>query len=125
MKQLHRDKPKAHTELALERVSILFTEAAKRFPSEHELSDRYVELALKISTKYKVRLPQAIKKRFCKTCHSFIQSPQNCKIRLNSGKLCYHCLVCGAVMRYPYKQSAKTAKASAKPAWPIKHPSLR
>jgi len=110
MKQKHRDKPKAHTDIALERISILFSEAAMRFPAEPELSDRYVRLALKISTKYKVRLPQPIKKQFCKSCHSFLKSPENCRIRLSKGKLSYHCLGCDAVMRYTYKRKPAVPK---------------
>jgi ribonuclease P protein subunit RPR2 len=109
MKQKRHEKPKAHTDIALERISTLFSEAALRFPGEPALSNRYVSLALKISTKYKIRLPQSIKKQFCKSCHSFLKSPENCKIRLNKGKLCYHCLACGNVKRYSYKK--KPAKA--------------
>jgi ribonuclease P protein subunit RPR2 len=119
MKQKRHEKPKAHTDIALERINTLFSEAALRFPREPSLSNRYVQLALRISTKYRIRLPQSIKKQFCKSCHSFLKSPDNCRIRLNKGKLCYHCLVCNDVKRYSYKK--KSAKAiKSKPSQPPK-----
>ena len=52
--------------IALEGVTILFSEAGKIFSQEPELSDRYVRLARKIAMKYKVKMPSKLKRRFCK-----------------------------------------------------------
>ncbi len=104
MKQKHKGKPRQHTDTALERIKALFVEAESAFPKDKTLSDRYVQLALKISTRYKTRLPQHLKKRFCKHCHSYLKPGENCAIRLNQGKVVYHCLVCDGCMRYPFRK---------------------
>jgi len=105
MKQKHQQKPREHADLALERISALFKEADLAFPKDKALSKRYIVLARKISTKYKVKLPPELKKRFCKHCNSLLKPPQNCKIRLNRGRLVYHCLSCDSCMRYPYPKT--------------------
>jgi ribonuclease P protein subunit RPR2 len=104
MKQKHRDKPRQHTDTAVERIVTLFDEAEASFSKDRALSDRYVQLALKISTSYKVRLPIELKKRFCKHCHAYLKPPVNCTIRLNKGKLVYRCQGCDGCMRFPYKK---------------------
>lgn len=105
MKKPRREKPKQHSGIAEERIITLFEEADKAFSKDRKLSNRYVQLALKISTRYKVRLTQELKKRYCKHCHSYLKPAENCMIRLNQGKLVYHCLECGGCMRYPYRKA--------------------
>lgn len=122
MKQPRRDKPRQHTDTADERIRTLFLEAEAAFPKDRQLSNRYVHLALKISTRYKVRLSQEIKKRFCKHCHIYLKPPINCKIRLNQGKLVYHCLECDGCMRYPYRKAK--ARILAKDKKPATNPHL-
>jgi ribonuclease P protein subunit RPR2 len=101
MKQKRSEKPREHTEIAMQRINTLFEEAKKAFPSEPGLADRYVKLATTISTKFRVRLPQAIKKQFCHGCRSYLSPGSNCAIRLSKGSLIYHCLSCDTIQRYP------------------------
>lgn len=109
MKQKHRDKPRQHTDTAAERIAVLFKEAEAAFPLDKALSDRYVQLALKISTRYKMRLPLELKKRFCKHCQAYLNPPENCTIRLNQGKVVYRCLGCGGCMRFPFRKGKSGA----------------
>ncbi|AGN26649.1 ribonuclease P protein component 4 [Candidatus Methanomassiliicoccus intestinalis] len=68
-------------------------------------SKRYVELARKISNKTKTSIPKG--DLYCKTCLSPLIPGMNCRVRLNSGHLCIHCLNCGKIIRtsYAYKKS--------------------
>jgi ribonuclease P protein subunit RPR2 len=104
MKQKRREKPRQHTDTAAERIITLFDEAEASFSKDTALSDRYIQLALKISTRYKVRLPLELKKRYCNNCHTYLKPPLNCRIRLNQGKIVYHCLNCDSCMRYPFRK---------------------
>jgi ribonuclease P protein subunit RPR2 len=103
MKQKHQAKPREQNELALERINILFAEAASCYSNDPALSNRYMDLAIKLATRYRVRLPKQLKQQFCKTCQTYLRPAVNCTIRLRSGKICYHCQNCGNVMRYPFK----------------------
>ena len=112
MKQKHKKKPSKHREIALERINILFAEADTMFKEDSKLSDKYVKLARKISMKYKVKIPSELKKRYCKHCYSFLKQSKNCKVRLKEGKVLYHCLVCGKIMRFPYIKEQKARRKS-------------
>lgn len=97
-------KPDWQTAIALERIKLLFREAEKRFDSRPELSDRYVEIARKISMKYNVPVPAEYKRRFCKKCHKYLRAGKNSVVRLNPKEKCINirCLECGNVMRVGY-----------------------
>jgi len=88
-------------QLAEERISVLFREAASA--KNRNLSDKYVQLARRISMKTKAKLPREFKRRICKQCHSYLIPGENCRIRLSRGKLVYYCLNCRHFMRFPYK----------------------
>jgi ribonuclease P protein subunit RPR2 len=74
------------------------------FNEDPALSDRYVHLARKISTRYKVRIPRELKRRFCKHCFSFLVPGKNCRVRTHEGKVVYYCLKCKKFMRFPYSK---------------------
>jgi ribonuclease P protein subunit RPR2 len=114
MKQKRREKPRQHIDTAAERITTLFDEADATFQKDKALSDRYIELALKISTRYKVRLPLELKKRFCKHCHSYLKPPINCTIRLNQGKIVYHCQSCDGCMRFPFRKGKPKVSSQKK-----------
>jgi ribonuclease P protein subunit RPR2 len=103
MKQGYRNKPQHLKEIARERIGELFSQAELRFKKNPELSDRYVELARKISMKYKVRIPRESKRRFCKHCHKYIVPGANSRVRLTDKKIVYTCFNCKKHMRFPVK----------------------
>lgn len=98
--------------IAGERIEILFRQAEEEFPEHKERSNRYVELARRISKKYKVRIPKELKKRFCKYCYSYLKPGVNCSVGLDSEKNCvvYKCEECKKKTRYNYFRSEKEKK---------------
>lgn len=102
MKRQHKKKPKLHREIAIERILELFKQAELRFKQNPELSDRYIEIARKISMKYKVKIPKELKKRYCKHCHKYLVPGANSRIRLTKQKVVYYCSNCKKYMRFPY-----------------------
>lgn len=106
VKRRTRKKPSDQIEIAKERIEILFGRAEVEFREHPELSNRYVEIALRISMKYNVPIPQAFKKRFCKKCKKYLVPGANCRVRLDSPKKCIviTCLECNNMMRYGYSK---------------------
>jgi len=93
--------------IAAERIERLFELAEKAFEKHPELSDRYVKLAWKIATRYNVRLPAALKRKFCRKCLSFLMPGISCRVRIQSSCVTTACLRCGHVTRLPYKSIVK------------------
>jgi ribonuclease P protein subunit RPR2 len=89
--------------IAVERIGRLFELAEKAFEKHPELSDRYVTLAWKISTRYNVRLPATLKRKFCRKCLSFWKPGASCRVRVQSGCVVVTCLRCGNAARLPFK----------------------
>ena len=104
MKRKYRQKPIDQAEIAKERIKILFALAED---AKQELSNRYVELARKISMKYKIRIPSQLKKKYCKHCFEYLRPGENCRVRTRAGKLIYYCSKCGKYMRFPVKNKGK------------------
>lgn len=104
MKRKYKSKPGKQKKIASERIIILFDQAKKAFKKDLKLSNRYVLLARKIAMKYKVRIPSALKKQFCKHCHSYLVPSVNVRVRTKEGKVVYYCLNCKKYMRFPYKK---------------------
>ena len=102
MKRRHKRKPKQQRDIAKDRIIELFSQAELRFKKNPELSDRYIEIARKISMKYKVKIPRELKKRFCKHCYKYLVPGTNSRVRLTKSKLVYYCNSCKKYMRYPY-----------------------
>ena len=102
MKRKYQRKSKKQRELVLERIKILFREAKTAFKKDPKLSNRYVKLARELAMKYKVRIPPALKRRFCKHCYSYLVPSVNLRVRTRNGKVVYYCLNCKKYMRFPY-----------------------
>lgn len=96
--------------VARERVETLFTLAERVFPYERELANRYVEIALAVQQKAKIRMPKKWKRRYCKKCHSFLVPGINARVRLRNGHVVVKCLNCGNIMRHPYIKEQKTRR---------------
>ncbi len=99
--------------IARERVETLFTLAERVFPYDESLANRYVEIALAVQQKAKIRLPRKWKRRYCKRCHSFLVPGKNAQVRLRSRPyphVVVKCLNCGHIMRYPYLREKKAKR---------------
>ncbi|MBI4450850.1 hypothetical protein HY642_02660 [Candidatus Woesearchaeota archaeon] len=88
---------KAAQATALERIKTLFTEAEKR-PA---MADRYVQIIRKLQTRYRVRMPAALKHKYCKKCGTY-WAPNKVRIRVGKGRVAYYCLVCKHISRRGY-----------------------
>jgi len=95
---------KLHKKIAEKRIKKLFELAEKKASSNRfNLADRYVELARKISMRYRVSIPKEFKRRFCKNCYRYLKPGINARVRLTSGKLVIYCENCGKFIRLPFK----------------------
>ncbi|MCS7109683.1 MAG: ribonuclease P [Candidatus Micrarchaeota archaeon] len=90
-------------ELILERIEWLLSLAEKSIKARPDRTKRYVSLARKLSTRYRVAIPKRFKKRICKICNTIWIPGYNVKIRLNKRKKSveYNC-ECGSVRRFGY-----------------------
>ena len=91
--------------IAEERIEILFSEAKKQaLKNRLNLSNRYVFIARKLSSKFKVQIPRELRRKFCHKCYHYLYPGINCKVRTNkrTQSVEYECLDCGHINRYPY-----------------------
>ena len=102
-----RNKPKWIRQIAVERMNILFDRAEMEFITHPERSNRYVEMALKLSTKYNISVPDKWKRRYCKSCKSFLKPGRNCTVRLVNSQVNILCGECGHAMKIPYLREKK------------------
>ena len=86
--------------IAEEQIRVLFKQAES---AGQELANRYVKIAVKISTKTKTPIPRELKRRYCKNCLSYLVPDRNCRIRVSKGKIVYYCLECKHFRRFAYK----------------------
>lgn len=93
-------------EIARERIALLFEEAGKAFPKSPERAKRYVELARKISTRTKTKMPAMLKRRFCKKCGAYLVPGNNAKIRIKNKAIIITCLECKALSKLPFGRKA-------------------
>ena len=93
-----------HKNLVGERVGYLFKMAEGVFGKSQELADRYVRLAWKLSTRYNVRFPPSLKRKFCRRCKSFWVPSVTCRVRTRPDppRVVITCLRCGRITRLPY-----------------------
>ncbi len=91
-------------DIARERIRILFSQAEIRYPTDPDLSDRYVEIARAISRKFNIPIPRELKRRFCKGCGRYLVYGSNARQRVNSekGYVLITCTGCGHKKRIPY-----------------------
>ncbi len=93
-------------DLARERMERLFMLAAAVNVDHPERSDRYVQIARKICTRTRVRMPRPLKRLYCRHCGSFLNAAA-LRVRLCEGVLITTCLLCGEQMRRPYRPIRK------------------
>ncbi len=89
-------KPAWQTDIAKERIEILFEEAEKSLRKHPERSRRYVELARKIGLRYNIRFPKELKRRFCKKCNTLLVPGLTSQTRVHD-KVIIKCLKCDSL----------------------------
>jgi len=96
-------------EIALSRIERLFNLAVKIFDKRPDLSQRYVEIARRISMRAKVRIPKDKRMLICRHCKRFILPGVNARVRLQPRRephIVVTCLYCGGHMRRPLRKKS-------------------
>jgi len=97
-------------EIALKRIKQLFELAFKTLADRPDLSQRYVEIARKISMRTRTRLPKENRLLICRHCKKFIFPGVSSRIRIQPRRephIVITCLYCGKYMRIPLKRRKK------------------
>ena len=68
--------------IALERMYILVKIAISNARSDPNLAEKQANLARRISTRYRIRMPYELRMNFCKKCKKFIVPGINSRIRI-------------------------------------------
>jgi len=93
-------------DLARQRIKRLFDLALKKYKDELDLANRYVEIALKISRKVRVRIPREYRLLYCRKCGSLLIPGRTSLVRVRNYRerhLSIKCLNCGRIIRKPLK----------------------
>lgn len=89
--------------IARERIDELMKRAQKYKYTHYELSRRYVELAKKISMKYRVKMSKEQKRSFCKNC-LYPYRADRIRVRIKKGRIVVTCLNCSHHRRFQIKK---------------------
>ena len=90
----YKKKKDDQKKIARERIDKLFDNAKNIFTKDPSLSNRYVQLARKLSQKYRVRIPSIYKRRFCKHCYSYLVTGINARTRISGKNIVTFCQKC-------------------------------
>lgn len=106
--------------IAAERIERLFELAEQASSSRPELANRYVRLAWRLATRYNIRLPPRLKRKFCRKCMAFLKIGVSCRVRTRPKppRVIITCLNCGHKMRIPYGEKERKSNEEML----IKHP---
>ncbi len=105
---LKREK-RLERKIAMERIKILFKMMDYMKDVDYELARRYVELARKISMKYRIKLPKKFKLKFCKKC-LYPYKDGRFRVRISKSRVVITCLNCGHLRRIPIRPVKKDFK---------------
>jgi ribonuclease P protein subunit RPR2 len=95
---------KKQKNIAKQRINKLFNVAEKKaLEGEINFSNRYVELARKLSMKYLIPIPSEFKYTFCKHCYQYLISNKTSRVRIKRGKILIYCSRCNKFTRIPLK----------------------
>lgn len=94
-----RAKKKQEKEKARREIVSLFEQADALYPDV--MAHRYVRKARRLAMKYRLRLPRAWKRRYCRHCYAFLKPGSNARIRTRDGKLIITCFECHKHWRMP------------------------
>jgi len=92
-------------DLAIERIRLLFSQAARLASSDVDAACRRVKMAWNIATRCNTRIPRDLKLRFCRKCLTYFTT-RTCRRRLNPDhkRVELTCLRCGRVKYAPYRR---------------------
>ncbi|MEM1595756.1 MAG: ribonuclease P [Desulfurococcaceae archaeon] len=98
--------------IARERIVLLFNMAfEKTRKHDFELAKRYVEIALRIAGKAKVKIPLKYKRGYCRKCFIPLIPGLTLRVRVHSegkgSRVVYRCLLCGWTRRFMIKTSRR------------------
>jgi len=97
-------------DLARQRIEQLFNLAIRTAHSRPDLSDRYVEMAQRLSERTRVRIPRRWKYFVCNSCNRFLYPGTTARVRIaqrRSPHTVITCLRCGGTKRYLLKSKGK------------------
>lgn len=97
-------KKRLYQNIAKLRILELFNHAEKIYKVDPSLADIAVRHAWRLKLKYKVKLPDSLRLRFCKKCLSYWVLGETVRKRIVKGKAVYTCLKCGRVYRRVLKK---------------------
>jgi len=78
---------KAKRKIALERMYILINSAISNAREDPDLAKNQADLARRISTHHRVRMPYELRMNFCKQCKNFIVPGVNARVRVGRTNL--------------------------------------
>ena len=107
MKRPYNRKPKLQVNESKKQIQELIEKAGDIFNKDKARANRYVELARKISMKFKIKIKPSLKRRFCKHCYNYLMPGENCRIRTKEGKVIYYCRDCKKYMRFVVRKTIK------------------
>lgn len=88
--------------IALERMQILIHNAISNSRTYPKLAQRQAYLARKLSTKYRIRMPNEMRMSFCKKCKNFIVPGVSSRVRIGRSSqksIRVTCSYCGHIYR--------------------------
>lgn len=102
-------------DVARQRVELLFSLARDRAKmGDYELARRYVEIALRISKKAKIKLKKSYKRSYCRQCFVPLIPGITLSVRVRSenkgSRVVYRCLLCGWIRRFMMKTRMRRSK---------------
>ncbi len=89
--------------IAKDRIRYLLERAETYKNIDYELARRYIELAKKISMKYRIRIPRRYKITYCKKC-LYPYKAGKFRVRIKKRRVIITCLNCGYERRFPIKK---------------------
>jgi len=96
--------------IARERISILLNQALKVYRDYPWLADRYVDLARRLSMRYKVRIPKPWRLLICRKCKRLMIPGFSARVRVRQRRephIAFTCLRCGRVKRILLRRVGK------------------
>ena len=96
---MKKDKNKLKRE-TLQVVNNLFKLAEITFRDNPKLADKYVKSARKKAMKVNLRLPNTLKRRFCRHCYCYLVPGKNSRVRIHKSRIIYYCFNCKKYMRF-------------------------
>ena len=92
--------------IAAERIRILFKLAEENISSNPTRSKRYIDLIRKIASRNRIHIPKELKRRICRGCKNLL-TPSNSHIRIRHTRephVAITCHNCGYVSRIPLRR---------------------